>query len=96
MICNFSCEFTSRPNGINLKYNNTGSVHMCQTLNYYSLTYSQLFFLTWLQFNTGQSNIQNDDDAGNDLNVEPAWIQGYTGCNSIVGVVDDGKKKIHL
>ena len=65
-------------------------------LYYYSLTYSTLFFLTWLQFNTGQSNIQNDDDAGNDLNVEPAWIQGYTGCNSIVGVVDDGKKKIHL
>ncbi len=26
----------------------------------------------------------------NDLRVEPAWIQGYTGCGSVVGVVDDG------
>jgi hypothetical protein len=24
------------------------------------------------------------------LNVEPAWIQGYSGCNVTVAVVDDG------
>ncbi len=31
-----------------------------------------------------------DGDSENDLRVEPVWIQGYTGCGSVVGVVDDG------
>ena len=31
-----------------------------------------------------------------DLNVEPAWIQGYTGKNIIVGVVDDGKYWVNI
>ena len=42
---------------------------------------------TFLQLNTGQTGTLN---TGNDLNVEPAWIQGITGCNSIVAIVDDG------
>jgi len=25
------------------------------------------------------------------LNVERAWLQGLTGCNVTVGIVDDGK-----
>ena len=41
-----------------------------------------------MQLNTGQVS---PNDAGNDLNVVPAWIQGVTGCNSVVGIVDDGK-----
>ena len=28
------------------------------------------------------------------MNVEPAWIQGYSGCNVTVAVVDDGKSWI--
>ena len=30
-----------------------------------------------------------------DVNVEPAWIQGLTGCHVIVGVVDDGEHTRH-
>ena len=41
-----------------------------------------------LQLNIGQLGLQ---DIGHDLNVEPVWIQGITGCNSIVAIVDDGK-----
>ena len=26
-----------------------------------------------------------------DINAEPAWIQGYTGTRIVVGVVDDGE-----
>ena len=40
------------------------------------------------QLNSGQFAEQF---RGNDLNVEPAWIQGYSGCNVTVAVVDDGK-----
>lgn len=42
--------------------------------------------------NTGQTGvIQQFGEDRRDLNVEPVWIQGVTGCNVIVGVVDDGK-----
>ena len=41
-----------------------------------------------LQLNSGQLGLP---DIGHDLNVEPVWIQGITGCNSFVAVVDDGK-----
>jgi len=41
-----------------------------------------------LQLNIGQLGLR---DIGHDLNVEPVWIQGITGCNSIVAIVDDGK-----
>ena len=37
--------------------------------------------------NTGQTS---EPANGRDLNVVRAWIQGVTGCNSVVGVVDDG------
>ena len=40
-----------------------------------------------LQLNTGQYGAQY---IGNDLNVEPAWMQGVTGCNVTTVVVDDG------
>ena len=39
-----------------------------------------------LQLNTGQFI----EYSGNDINVEPAWLQGWTGCNVTVAVVDDG------
>ncbi len=49
-------------------------------------------YLFDVQRNTGQTtaHLQSNDDSGNDLRVEPVWIQGYTGCGSVVGVVDDG------
>ncbi len=49
-------------------------------------------YLFDVQRNTGQTTaqLQSNDDSGNDLRVEPAWIQGYTGCGIVVGVVDDG------
>ena len=31
---------------------------------------------------------------GNDLNIEKAWLQGVTGCNVTIGIVDDGKKHL--
>ena len=39
------------------------------------------------QLNTGQ---WGDEFLGNDLNVEPAWLQGLTGCNVTTAIVDDG------
>jgi len=48
-------------------------------------------FVVLLQVNTGQTGvIQQFGEDRRDLNVEPVWIQGVTGCNVIVGVVDDG------
>ena len=47
-----------------------------------------ILFLYSVQLNTGQLN---SSDAGNDLNVERAWLQGLTGCGTVVAVVDDGK-----
>jgi furin len=41
----------------------------------------------WSLKNTGQT----DGPSGLDLNVEGAWMQGYTGEGVVVGVVDDGK-----
>jgi subtilisin family serine protease len=41
----------------------------------------------WNLLNTGQ---YGDRYKGNDLRVVPAWLQGYTGCNVTVTVVDDG------
>ena len=29
-------------------------------------------------------------NSAHNLNVEAAWIQGVTGCNRIVAIVDDG------
>ena len=43
------------------------------------------------QLNTGQLD---SSDAGNDLNVERAWLQGLTGCGTVVAVVDDGKQDL--
>ena len=43
------------------------------------------------QLNTGQHGNQF---IGNDLNVERAWLQGVTGCNVTVTVVDDGMANI--
>ena len=47
-----------------------------------------LSFYVCTQLNTGQHGNQF---IGNDLNVEKAWLQGVTGCNVTVTVVDDGK-----
>ncbi len=37
--------------------------------------------------NTGQLS---SSDAGRDMNVERAWLQGLTGRGNVVAVVDDG------
>ena len=42
-----------------------------------------------MQLNTG--TVSGVAGAGNDIRVEPVWIQGVTGCNSIVAIVDDGR-----
>ena len=43
-----------------------------------------------LQLNTGQhGNVYR----GRDLNVERAWLQGLSGCNVTVVVVDDGMQQ---
>ena len=44
--------------------------------------------IAFIQLNTGQ---YGDEYQGNDLNVEKAWLQGLTGCNVTVAVVDDGE-----
>lgn len=41
-----------------------------------------------MQLNTGQFG---EEYIGNDLRVEPAWLQGITGCNVTVAIVDDGR-----
>ncbi|KAL5493438.1 hypothetical protein EMCRGX_G014620 [Ephydatia muelleri] len=48
----------------------------------------------WPWLNTG-NNTNSRNIAGRDINVQPAWIQGYTGCNVYVGVVDDGVECTH-
>jgi subtilisin family serine protease len=45
------------------------------------------FMKQWNLLNTGQYKGMYK---GNDLRVVPAWLQGYTGCNVTVTVVDDG------
>ena len=44
--------------------------------------------IIFLQLNTGQLGAS---DAGRDLKVERAWLQGITGCDSVVAIVDDGE-----
>ena len=48
-----------------------------------------LHFLSPLQLNTGSIT---HGPAGNDLNVEPAWMQGITGSGVVVGIVDNGNQ----
>ena len=43
--------------------------------------------ITANQLNTGQTG----GPAGRDLNVVPAWMQGFTGKGVVVAVVDDGR-----
>lgn len=45
-----------------------------------------------MQLNTGQTG----GPAGRDINVVPAWMQGFTGKGVVVGVVDDGKLTEHV
>ena len=49
-------------------------------------------YIIYTQLNTGQ---YGNEFQGNDLNVERAWLQGLTGCNVTVTVVDDGMVKQH-
>ena len=44
-----------------------------------------------MQLNTGQTG----GPAGRDINVVPAWMQGFTGKGVVVAVVDDGKAIIN-
>ena len=40
-----------------------------------------------MQLNIGQTG----GPAGRDINVVPAWMQGFTGKGVVVGIVDEGK-----
>lgn len=42
-----------------------------------------------MQLNRGQLGLEY---IGRDLNIEPVWMQGITGLNVTVAVVDDGKQ----
>ena len=48
----------------------------------------QLLYANCRQNNTGQTG---ESTLKLDINVEPAWIQGYTGKGIVVAVVDDGE-----
>jgi hypothetical protein len=50
----------------------------------YSVPTDPLFPKQWNLLNT------EEQYRGNDLRVEQAWLQGLTGCNITVSVVDDG------
>ena len=50
----------------------------------------QLQLLSLSKVNSETGVLQELGDSTRDLNVEPAWLQGLTGCNVVVGVVDDG------
>jgi hypothetical protein len=58
----------------------------------YSVPTDPLFSTQWNVLNSGQFGEQF---SGNDLNVERAWLQGYSGCNVTVAVVDDGLDIYH-
>ena len=45
----------------------------------------------FMQLNSGQLD---ESYAGNDLRVEQAWMQGLTGCNTTVTIVDDGNHSL--
>lgn len=45
------------------------------------------YLIYYLQLNTGQFG---DQYKNRDLKIEKVWIQGLTGCNVTVAVVDDG------
>jgi hypothetical protein len=49
----------------------------------------------WFLVNSETGVLQELGDSTRDLNVEPAWIQGITGCNVVVGIVDDGVEFTH-
>ena len=50
-----------------------------------------LLHICMTQVNTGQ---YGNEYRGNDLKVEQAWLQGVSGCNVTVTVVDDGKSTL--
>ena len=54
---------------------------ICVQNNKHSNTFS-------LQLNTGQAGVNNRD---HDLKVEQVWLQGVSGCDTVVAIVDDGK-----
>ena len=48
--------------------------------------------IIFLQLNTGQLGASN---VGRDLKVERAWLQGVTGCDRVVAIVDDGELTLY-
>ena len=44
--------------------------------------------ITLLQLNTEQLGVSA---TGHDLKVERVWLQGITGCDSVVAIVDNGE-----
>ena len=62
---------------------------------YISFTFLHIKLLIYalipVQLNRGQVGLEY---IGRDMNIEPVWIQGITGLNVTVAVVDDGKHHI--
>lgn len=56
-----------------------------------SLPVDPFFDQQWQLHNTGQFGAT----PGNDINVLPAWAQGYTGTGVVIGIVDDGPEYTH-
>lgn len=75
---------------MNYKYANQLAIHwLCL---WYIITFSVMcvclnWYILFLQQNVGQTS----GPVGLDLNVEGAWIQGFTGSGVVVSVVDDGE-----
>ena len=57
----------------------------------FSLIDYKLLHICTTQVNTGQFG---NEYRGNDLKVEQAWLQGVSGCNVTVTVVDDGRSTL--
>ena len=55
------------------------------------MPHDPLFSDQWHLKNTGQSGAK----AGEDINVMPAWDQGFTGQGVVIGIVDDGLQYEH-
>ena len=55
-----------------------------------------LFDYLWEINNTGQNNFAtNGGTPGADLNLRQAWVDGYTGNNVVVAIVDEGLEILH-
>ena len=72
------------------------------TINAFLITYTELIALrtkvqpimiiNFLQLNAENRGLREGKaNTSYDLNIEPAWIQGCTGKDIVLGIVDDGE-----